>query len=246
MDTSNDQLDFYKHFIRKKIFEQKLLPRAEPWTDKIKYKKVLVVQGETFCPPLLFPHVKVGDVDVSNQGLRYKSWGYRHCLLPRGSGMPNWVGSKQGVVFFTTDVVIATLYQYNPNNVWMSLTPAEMLSQRSGIRFAQGTVVLAGLGMGWLLDKICAKRNVREVIVVEKSQDLMDWYGYRLCEDQYKVSKVIVDDIYNVVDQFDPKTHRFLFDIWAGYGDAGLDEKYLHFLGQPNVQSWGWGLDRYR
>jgi hypothetical protein len=54
--------------------------------------------------------------------------------------------------------------------VWMSLTPNEMLSQRSGIQKASGKVLIGGLGLGWFLRKVCAKPMVEEVIVVEKSR----------------------------------------------------------------------------
>ena len=57
------------------------------------------------------------------------------------------------------------------------MTPAEMLTQRSGVQAAEGTVVLGGLGLGWLLRKVCEKPSVERVIVVEKSQELLDWYG---------------------------------------------------------------------
>ncbi len=35
--------------------------------------------------------------------------------------------------------------------IWMSLTPMEMMTQRSGVQAARGTVVIGGLGLGWLL-----------------------------------------------------------------------------------------------
>jgi spermidine synthase len=56
----------------------------------------------------------------------------------------------------------------------MSMTPAEMLTQRSGVQAAEGTVVLGGLGLGWLLRKVCEKQSVERVIVVEQSQELLD------------------------------------------------------------------------
>jgi hypothetical protein len=36
---------------------------------------------------------------------------------------------------------------------WMSMTPAEMLTLHSGIQAAERTVILGGLGPGWLLRK---------------------------------------------------------------------------------------------
>jgi len=80
--------------------------------------------------------------------------------------------------------------------VWMSLTPMEMMTQRSAVQLASQTVVIGGLGLGWLLRKVCEKPEVERVIVVEKSKELLDWFGYRLCGAHPKVAEVVSDDIY--------------------------------------------------
>ena len=34
---------------------------------------------------------------------------------------------------------------------------------------------MAGLGLGWLLSRVCAKTEVHTVILVDKSRELVDW-----------------------------------------------------------------------
>jgi hypothetical protein len=126
----------------------------------------------------------------------------------------------------------------------MSVTPAEMISQRSGIRRAQGKVVVGGLGLGWFLDQVCSKDDVEEVIVVERNEELLDWYGYRLCRDQAKVREVICDDVYAVAERF--PNHQLLLDIWptyaGAYGAEG-DERLAALRKTAGDRVWAWGMD---
>ena len=126
----------------------------------------------------------------------------------------------------------------------MSSMPAEMLTQRSGIRMAQGKVLIGGLGIGWFLEQVCSKREVEEVVLVERSQELLDWYGYRLCRAQPKVKEVICDDVYAVVDRF--PDHQYLLDIWpvlsGMYGAAG-DRRLADLRRRAPGRVWAWGMD---
>jgi hypothetical protein len=218
-----------------------ILKGAVPWQLDVPYQRILCFQGHTYKPEPLFHGVKTGPNDHTNPGIRHGSWGYRHCTLPRGDWLYTWHAGRRGLVCFDADVTIPMIYQNMPSNIWMSITPAEMLSQRRAIQFAKGNVVLVGLGMGWLLDRICAKKIVNNVVVVEKSQELMDWYGYRICREQPKVEKVLVNNVYDVLEQFDPTKYKFIFDIWIGYGDAYHDVEYQNFKEQPHVRTWAWG-----
>ena len=123
----------------------------------------------------------------------------------------------------------------------MSLTPSEMLTQRPGIQKARGTVVIGGLGLGWLLRKVCEKESVEQVIVVEKSKELLDWYGHDLCKRQPKVSDVICDDIYNQIGRHGGKP-IYLLDIWLLYGDAQKDPRLRSWKRKLNKRLWAWGM----
>jgi hypothetical protein len=128
--------------------------------------------------------------------------------------------------------------------VWMSVTPAEMISQSSGIRRAKGKVLVGGLGLGWFLEQVCNRDDVDEVVVVERSQELLDWYGYRLCRNHDKVRDVICDDVYAVVDRF--PDHQLLLDIWPTYGgDDGAegDERLAALRKTAGDRVWAWGMD---
>jgi hypothetical protein len=123
----------------------------------------------------------------------------------------------------------------------MSLTPAEMLSQRSAVQEAAGAVVVGGLGLGWLLRKVCEKDAVEGVVVVEKSRDLLDWYGYRLCARYGKVSDVLCDDVYNQVGSHGRA--KYLLDIWPVYQGARHDRRYRAAKRKLGKRLWAWGIN---
>jgi hypothetical protein len=126
--------------------------------------------------------------------------------------------------------------------VWMSLTPMEMMTQRSAVKMASRTVVIGGLGLGWLLRKVCEKPDVERVIVVEKSQELLDWYGYRMCGRFEKAVEVICDDIYRQMGKHGIAA-RYLLDIWHLFSGAASDHRLDPFRRKFKRRLWAWGLD---
>lgn len=129
--------------------------------------------------------------------------------------------------------------------VWMSLTPGEMMSQREGIRRAKGKVVVGGLGLGWFFEKVASKRNVSEVILVEKCRELLDWYGEAICN-QYPKASLIWGDVWKEIGRHGPGC-QYLLDVWLGWGDAEHDPKLKgakRRVGKKNVWAWGEYMDR--
>jgi len=190
-------------------------------------------------------------------GLRFS---YRNRILPAGKPLP-LLGMDQAMVVWNGDVVIPMLLDMTIDcrthtrfptkvtteerakwgEVWMSMTPTEMLTQRSGVQAAEGTVVLGGLGLGWLLRKVCEKPSVERVIVVEKSQELLDWYWTDLCKRYDKVSDVICDDVYNRTGKHGARA-KYLLDIWLGFGQARRDSRFKALKRKLKKRLWGWGV----
>src|SRR4029077_6778467 len=114
--------------------------------------------------------------------------------LPRGCGLEIWCGRRRGRGYFDDEVVVPVLAEIVPGErqpqVLMSVTPAEILTLRPGVRLARGRVMIGGLGLGWLLHKVCIKRTVTDVTVVEQSQSLLDWLGPVLRERYPALRKV--------------------------------------------------------
>jgi hypothetical protein len=83
---------------------------------------------------------------------------------------------------------------------------------------------------------------VGRIIIVDKSQELLDWFGYRLCRRHPKVGDVIYDDIYRQIGKHG-KAARYLLDIWPTYSGAAHDDRLARVRLGLNRRLWAWGLD---
>ncbi len=242
----------------RRYFESRV-KEAVAWdATKTKWSPYLVLDGNTYQPELLFPEEKLldGKKPVAKEvkkGLYSPSgkWVYGNVKHHRGQAIALFQpGTRAGEVRFTTDVVIPVLWEIKPYLdpvTWMSLTPAEMMSQRNGVRRASGDVVVYGLGMGWFLAQVCGKKTVKKVTVVEKSREILDWLGpavRKLYPQTEKVTEWVCADAYEYaagVPAGDKSAH--LFDIWDSYKEAPWDDKFQK-LKTELKRVWGWG-DHY-
>jgi hypothetical protein len=170
------------------------------------------------------------------------AWHYANRVLPAHTWLDTYQGRKHGQVAFDTDVAIPTLYTRG-YSVMASCTPMEMFTMRQGIRRATGKVLIGGLGLGWLLRLVAAKKSVKEIVVVEQSQDLLDWFGRELCtqisENTATPIKVICGDAWHHLGKHGDDT-RHLLDIWEGY-DTELDDQEQAKVDRVK-HFWGWGI----
>jgi len=226
---------------------------AEPWDeDKTKFKNLLCLEADSWTPLKVFDtepfEFKSGTwmsrVKKSPSGM----WGYGNRKLPAFTKLELAQNKRRGDVFFDGEVVIPVLFDMKTQDVIMSYTPMEILTQRQGIRLAKGKVLIGGLGMGYLLRKVAAKKSVKEIVVVEISEELLDWYGNDLCkevaEETGKPVEVICDDVVNQLGNHGEET-RHLVDVWESY-----PTDYDMLQRRPGWQDaldrtehfWGWGV----
>jgi hypothetical protein len=237
--------------------------RYEAWNDEsTPFRSVMRLDAATYRTPTLFdlpsaPWPEGGQYVVSPRG----NFAYQNRIVPEGHSIRLY-GKQRGRVVWNGDVAIPTLIDLNrqchsgerfsaetpvaekvqAGAVWMSLTPMEMMTQRSAVKMASHVVVIGGLGLGWLLRKVCEKADIERVVVVEKSQELLDWYGYRMCGGFEKVVEVICDDVYRQIGKHGP-TARYLLDIWHLYSGAQNDYRLDPFRRTLKRRLWAWGLD---
>lgn len=235
----------------------------EDWDeDTTPLKPVLLLNAATYKPAKLF------DIPVGQSWERHYlvspsgNFCYHNFLHPAYAPQPHF--DQGGFTIWNGDVVFPALSDMNRRRgngqrfksktsefrracdgaVWMSLTPAEMLSQRSGVQRAEGKVLVGGLGLGWFLRKVCEKESVQEVVLVEKSQELLDWYGYDLCQRYAKVTDVICDDVFAVTERF--PDHQLLLDIWPVYRgreSAQTDPRLKALRAHAGDRVWAWGKE---
>jgi hypothetical protein len=138
-------------------------------------------------------------------------------VLPEG-GMLELSGSSR--CDFDADVTFTVLRKKDTcKTVWMSDTPFEARSNASAIKHAEGNVLVAGLGIGYVLLKMVAKKKVTSITVIEENKELIDLILPHLEPHLKGKVKVINKDIYKY------KTKRIFdfcwFDIWES--DSGFE-----------------------
>lgn len=199
----------------------------------------------------VFPQVKPAKIFKGDLLDPTGELSYSKTLLPRGTGLPVTPAPdlwRDGAMAYFTESIGIPVLRFKSNgpdarsgwDVWMSLTPNEIWSQRSGIQQATGHVVMGGLGMGWLMRQIAKKKTVTKITVVEKDKRILDWYGRKICKNTPKVDKVICADIYDVAKKFDFKKTKFLIDIWPSDSGAEFDPQ-LKKLREDGARVWAWG-----
>lgn len=147
--------------------------QAEHWDeDKTLFKPLLYLHADTYNVEPLFEvpssHASAPLYTLSPR----KQFAYCNRIVPAGLQLRNCgLSNQKGLVCWDGEIAIpslidmrreagtgATMPECTPEKqrvehgaVWMSLTPNEMLSQRSGIQRASGKVLIGGLGLGWFV-----------------------------------------------------------------------------------------------
>lgn len=216
---------------------------VQNWTQDIKWKDRLAIRASSFKPRSLFPvkptkHIRVFDEMPKSQRVLSPNgdWMYSEVILERGDELSCMSGNKEGKVWFDGDVIIPRIHQnrreYWDRAPWMSITPQEIFTLRAGTRFAKGTTVIAGLGMGHQLEQVCQRKRVKKVIVVEREKQLVDWISPQL-DLNGKDVEFVIDDAEKIVPTM--TADAALIDIYPSYG-------WNEFPHCPNINKvWVWG-----
>jgi len=256
-----------ERYLKDKFQELVAKKQQVPWDAmKTAFPKTghLLIDGKTWRPTLLFdcpvltgqPGTRVKKMEASEAVAWSPNSRFFYCnhLLPRGESLQIYQGNKRGFCWFTTPVTSPVLCEKLPHDnkpkVWMSETPMECFTQRTGIRLAKGKVVIGGLGLGWFLNQIARRKQVTEIVVVEKENILIQWLWPRICwhypDVQARLNagqlNIRYDDVYNVIDkQHTEENTVFLLDIWDTF--LNYDKRFFDWkkkLGPKRI--WGWGM----
>lgn len=152
---------------------------------------------------------------------------------------------EMGRVTFDGNVnlLVMTEFRHDDRTVWMSLTPSEVISQRSGLRTATGNVLMGGLGLGWLAVRVLQLEKVEHLTVVERDLDLINLVGSPLKKRFGSRLSILHQDFYSVATQDFAHYDAVLADIWKSYGDARYDREWLKLRDQckaAGVRAWAW------
>jgi len=237
-------------------FERRMRSCVE-WSPAMTWKPELNLIGSTFRTLNVFPELAASDapVDRLNPAQRADSPNreFRYCIRLHRAGhqLMSWFGDQTGSVIFDSDVHFPAIFQCRPGEPgvwneapWMSLTPPEILTLREGTRLAKGRVVIAGLGLGHQLIEVSKRFQVKEIVLVEQSQELVDFYLPRVRSLVKKKLTVLVGDAYEVVPTLSADVA--LIDIFPGYGHNEAATRELARRSPKIKKMWGWGTAAVR
>jgi len=113
----------------------------------------------------------------------------------------------------------------------MSDTPAEIRDHSYFIYQAKGHVLINGLGLGWIVEALFQKKEVKTITVIEKSKDVIDLVKQHYYDKCPKNKHIIIvhADAFEYKPQKNQRYSAVWHDIWTYIcGDNVEDMKKLH------------------
>jgi hypothetical protein len=137
------------------------------------------------------------------------------------------------------DIDIIQLYE--SNNSLMKLTPKEIESSYGVISFAYGKVGIIGLGIGYVVQEIAKKSNVKEVIVYESSEEVIKLYNDNFGKNE-KIRIIKGNAFKAKKDKFD----FFYVDIYEYKLSSKIVEDYKILNELHEIEEYAfWGLEHF-
>ena len=123
--------------------------------------------------------------------------------------------------FFSEKVSFPAVYE--GETPWVSVCPSEICSMGRDIDAARGSVLVLGLGLGYYPFRIGEKKEVREIVIVERSREIIELFETHLlphfpCRDKIRVVQA---DAFAYLEKTPPGRFTFCYaDIWEGMADG--------------------------
>lgn len=142
-----------------------------------------------------------------------------HKVMKAGSIMPivdvrDFIFTGQKPMSFVLSEDRKFTYLKEQGDTWMSDIPKEQYSQDLLIDKFDGTVLIGGLGLGYIAKRLDARRSVKKIVVVEKSKEVVSlvWKYLNL-----KKAVLIRDDLFEFVKyaHHDNEFDWCYYDIWG-------------------------------
>jgi hypothetical protein len=107
----------------------------------------------------------------------------------------------------------------------MSNTPMEQRTNRDFVRYANGDVFIAGLGIGLIVLPVQEKENIKSITILEKYPEVIELVGKQLPLNN-KV-KIIQGDVFYYEFPKETKFDTIYFDIWNYVNEDIYEEMML-------------------
>jgi hypothetical protein len=152
------------------------LDRQDPQVEKMKedtdFGNLAHIKEEEFLNHP-FNKIKVEPVCYGSYQLRYnyfEPFEIFNCDETKTDEKNNYA-EKTTLGYFEKKVPYLMLTQ--KDEIWMSITPHEINTMRNDIKEAKGRVLTLGLGLGYYAFEVSNKKEVSEVIIIEKDRNVI-------------------------------------------------------------------------
>lgn len=151
-------------------------------------------------------------------------------------------GIVQGYLYQQEDEYDVNILElHGPNHIWMRLTPLEIQASYFAIKMAKGRVGVVGLGLGYVVEEMAKKSEVKEVIVYEISQEVIDLYYSNFMENP-KIKIVCCDALKAESKKFD----FFYVDIYEYKLTSKIVDDYKKFNEIHNIEEYSFfGVEHF-
>lgn len=151
-------------------------------------------------------------------------------------------GIVQGYLYQQEDEYDVNILElHGPNHIWMRLTPLEIQASYFAIKMAKGRVGVVGLGLGYVVEEMAKKSEVKEVIVYEISQEVIDLYYSNFTENP-KIKIVCCDALKAESKKFD----FFYVDIYEYKLTSKIVDDYKKFNEIHNIEEYSFfGVEHF-
>ena len=132
------------------------------------------------------------------------------------------------------NIDVIQLYKNDIN--LMKLTPKEIESSYGTISFAYGKVGIVGLGLGYVVQEIAKKCDVKEIVVYEISEEVIKLYNQNF--EQNEKIKIIKGDAFKSEGE---KFDFFYVDIYKYELTSKIVEDYKVFNKLHEIEEYSFG-----
>lgn len=122
---------------------------------------------------------------------------------------------------------------FEGEKLWMRISPHEIQGAFESIKRASGKVGVLGLGLGYFVQEIVKKDDVKEIIVYEMSQEIIDLYLESFGENP-KIKIIKGDGFKAKGEQFD----FFYVDIYEYKLTTKVVEDYVSLTKLHNIEEY--------
>ncbi len=183
---------------------------------------IRLLDAKRYTEDKYYKNIKIENKKIGSWEFRRESYKpYRAVICDDISILPDFTEIPP-LGFFTEEFEFPAVLE--GGNEWMTLTPVDMDTCTEAIAAAHGRVLTYGLGLGYYAYMVSEKDDVEEIVVVERSDDVIKLFCEELLPqmpNRHKI-KIVKSDAFEYARDVMPKEDFDLVfvDIWRDGSDG--------------------------